>query len=104
MLMWAMDKFINPAHSAKVFANFYAFSGLGSSVVAGAGGIELVVLAGFVLGIYKNGRTALSCSFMLYPHSHPISNICRRLKGRICCFFARLAVAGKLLYAIPVAR
>jgi putative oxidoreductase len=53
MLLWALDKFINPGHSAKVFENFYAIPGLGSNIMAMIGGLELAILAGFILGIYK---------------------------------------------------
>ncbi|OQK17468.1 hypothetical protein AU255_06205 [Methyloprofundus sedimenti] len=53
MLMWALDKFINPSHSAKVFEKFYFMAGLESSIMAIIASIELVILAGFILGIYK---------------------------------------------------
>ncbi|MGR9117155.1 MAG: hypothetical protein ACU85E_15450 [Gammaproteobacteria bacterium] len=53
MLMWTLDKFINPAHSAKVFEHFYFLAGLGSSVMAIIGGVELLILSCFVLGLYK---------------------------------------------------
>jgi len=29
MLMWTLDKFVNPAHSAAVYENFYLIGGLG---------------------------------------------------------------------------
>lgn len=53
MLMWTLDKFINPGHAAKVFAQFYFIRALNSSVMAMMASVELVILAGFVLGIYK---------------------------------------------------
>ena len=53
MLMWTLDKFINPSHSAKVFERFYFIAGLESSIMAIIASIELVILAGFVLGVYK---------------------------------------------------
>jgi len=53
MLMWTLDKFINPSHSAKVFEKFYFIAGLESSIMAIIASIELVILAGFVLGVYK---------------------------------------------------
>jgi len=53
MLLWTLDKYINPEHSAKVFAKFYFLADLSSSIMAVIAGIELVILAGFVLGIYK---------------------------------------------------
>lgn len=53
MLMWTLDKFINPGHSAKVFEKFYSISVQESSLMAVLGFVELIILAGFVLGCYK---------------------------------------------------
>ncbi len=53
MLMWTLDKFINPSHSAKVFEKFYFIAGLESVVMAVIGIMELCILIGFLLGIYK---------------------------------------------------
>ena len=53
MLMWTLDKLINPGHSAKVFEKFYLIAGLESSIMVVIGIIELAVLIGFVLGVYK---------------------------------------------------
>jgi hypothetical protein len=51
--MWTIDKFINPGHSAKVFEKFYFIAGLESSTFAVIGIIELIILTGFILGVYK---------------------------------------------------
>ena len=53
MLLWTLDKFLNPAHAANVFENFYFIAGLKSAVMAVLGGLELVILTGFLLGVYK---------------------------------------------------
>ena len=53
MLMWTIDKFINPNHSAKVFDKFYFIAGLESSIMAVIGIMELCILIGFLLGVYK---------------------------------------------------
>lgn len=53
MLMWTLDKFINPGHATKVFEKFYWLAGLGSLVMAVIGAVELIILLGFVLGFYK---------------------------------------------------
>ncbi len=53
MLMWTLDKFVNPAHSAAVFENFYLSSGLGPSVFLIIGLLELALIVGFVLGVKK---------------------------------------------------
>lgn len=53
MLVWTLDKFINPGHAAKVYEAFYFLSGLGNSTMYIVGVIEVIVLIGFVLGVYK---------------------------------------------------
>lgn len=53
ILMWTLDKFLNPEHSAGVFANFYGLSGWGPTVFMVIGALELVLLAAFVTGFKK---------------------------------------------------
>lgn len=53
MLMWTIDKFIRPHHAAEVFQNFYLISGLGNVFFYVVGGLEVVVLIGFLLGVKK---------------------------------------------------
>ena len=53
MLMWTIDKFVNPAHGAAVFAHFYFIEGLEAQAMQIIGALELLILAGFVLGLFK---------------------------------------------------
>ena len=53
MLVWTLDKFFNPAHSAAVFENFYLISGLGPAVFLIIGILELALIVGFLLGVKK---------------------------------------------------
>lgn len=53
MLVWTLDKFINPTHSASVYEKFYLVPGVGHSVLAIVGVAELVLLLGFVAGYRK---------------------------------------------------
>ena len=53
MLMWTLDKFVNPAHSAAVFENFYLIGGLGSTVFLIIGLLELALIVSFLLGVKK---------------------------------------------------
>ncbi|MDN2659505.1 hypothetical protein Q4583_02715 [Neptunomonas phycophila] len=66
MLMWTMDKFINPAHSAKVFEVFY---GINSStmVVYVIGAVQLLLILAFVSGIQK--RITYGLIFLLHGAS-----------------------------------
>lgn len=53
MLMWTLDKFINPEHAAKVYQKFYWLAGFNDTVMALIGAAELIILLGFLLGLYK---------------------------------------------------
>ena len=65
ILMWTLDKFINPGHSAGVFENFYGLSGWGPTVFMIFGAVELVLLVGFVIGYMKT----LTYGFILAIHA-----------------------------------
>ena len=53
MLMWTLDKFINPEHAARVYEHFYLIGGMGSTPLAVIASIELLILVGFLLGYRK---------------------------------------------------
>lgn len=53
MLMWTLDKFVHPAHSAGVFGKFYGLPGLAEWVFYGLGAAELALLLAFVAGLWR---------------------------------------------------
>lgn len=53
MLVWTLDKFVNPAHAADVYAKFYGLGGLGPTTMGILGAAELALLAAFVAGAWK---------------------------------------------------
>lgn len=53
MLMWTLDKFINPQHAAAVFANFYMLEDMGPAIFTVLASLELVLILGFMGGLYK---------------------------------------------------
>lgn len=53
MLVWTLDKFVNPEHASRVFANFYGLQGLEQGAFVVIGLIELALLIGFLLGVWK---------------------------------------------------
>ncbi len=65
MLVWTLDKFINPQHASAVFENFYLISGLSNIPIYIIGGIQLLIIISFVLGIKKT----LSYGAVLFLHS-----------------------------------
>lgn len=53
MIMWTIDKFVHPGHAARVFKTFYMIESLSVNASYAIGAIQLVIVVGFLLGIYK---------------------------------------------------
>jgi uncharacterized membrane protein YkgB len=53
MFTWTLDKFVRPEHAASVFKNFYFLGGLGDNFFYFIGVVEMLILAGFLLGYKK---------------------------------------------------
>ena len=53
MLFWTLDKFVAPDHAAGVFEHFYQLEGIGPGVLAAIGAVQLVVILGFVAGLFR---------------------------------------------------
>jgi hypothetical protein len=51
--MWALDKFINPSHTAAVFSTFYFYDGLSVNLAYGIGAAQFLLLFTFISGIKK---------------------------------------------------
>ena len=64
-IMWTLDKFINPAHTAAVFKAFYGFEGLSTTLSVVLGIVQIVIVVAFTIG-YK--RT-LSYGAILIMHA-----------------------------------
>ncbi|NJK64343.1 MAG: hypothetical protein HC921_18110, partial [Synechococcaceae cyanobacterium SM2_3_1] len=52
-LMWALDKFLNPGHTAAVFENFYGIGGLSATISYGLGFLQLLIILAFLIGLFK---------------------------------------------------
>ncbi|MGM0564140.1 MAG: hypothetical protein ACQES2_07405 [Pseudomonadota bacterium] len=63
MLMWTLDKFVNPDHAAAVFDKFYGLSGWGPEILYTLAGLELVLLAAFLAGWQKRITYGLVLAF-----------------------------------------
>jgi putative oxidoreductase len=63
MLVWTLDKFFAPEHAAGVYEMFYFIDGLSPAVMYVIGAVELVIIAGFVLGIAKRFTYAAVFAF-----------------------------------------
>ncbi len=63
MLVWTLDKFLNPAHASGVYGHFYGIEGLGHAAMYAIGAAELVIIAAFVLGLFKIWSYGLVLAF-----------------------------------------
>ncbi|MDZ7670934.1 MAG: hypothetical protein U5Q16_16485 [Gammaproteobacteria bacterium] len=53
MFMWTLDKFVNPAHAAAIFENFYGLAGLGETILMVIAAAEMLLILAFVAGLYR---------------------------------------------------
>lgn len=53
MLVWTLDKFVNPEHASGVYETFYLIGGLGEVVFIIIGLVELILILAFVAGLFK---------------------------------------------------
>lgn len=53
MIIWVIDKFVQPAHTAAVFKTFYGISGIGTGIAYLLGACQLVIMLGFLAGFQK---------------------------------------------------
>ena len=54
LIMWTIDKFINPAHGVGVFEKFYFIAGLETQIMTIIGVLEMALIALFLIGRFKN--------------------------------------------------
>jgi len=54
MLMWTIDKIMRPEHASAVYNKFYGLTGVMGHLMQGFGILELILLIGFVLGLWKS--------------------------------------------------
>lgn len=65
MLMWTLDKFVNPQHSGAVFEKFYGLGGVSATAFMVIGALQLLVVIAFVSGFKKR----LSYGLVLIMHT-----------------------------------
>ncbi|MEO1070390.1 MAG: hypothetical protein AAFW95_14970 [Cyanobacteria bacterium J06638_6] len=53
LLMWTLDKFLNPAHTSAIFQAFYGVGGVGTGLVYLVAIAQLILILGFVAGYRK---------------------------------------------------
>lgn len=53
MVVWVLDKFVNPGHGAKVFEHFYLIKGLSAGAIYAVGVVQALIVLGFAVGFQK---------------------------------------------------
>ena len=53
MIMWTLDKFLDPDHAAAVWGKFYMIEGLQSTAIYAIGAAQAVVVVAFTIGLFK---------------------------------------------------
>lgn len=71
MMIWAIDKFVQPQHASQIFQAFYGIGGIGTTVVYILGILQVALLLGFVVGIKK--RLTYGLVFLLHAISTLVS-------------------------------
>ena len=54
LLLWAIDKFIAPEHTAAVFSHFYFMDGLSTTVAYVLGGLQTALCLALIAGFMRN--------------------------------------------------
>ena len=67
MIMWTIDKLINPGHSIKIFEKYYGIAGLGDTVAYVLGGLQLILVLAFLAGVKK--RLTYGLIFLMHAGS-----------------------------------
>ena len=102
LVMWTVDKFVNPSHAIAVYEHFYFIGGIGAEIMTAIAVAELVLIALFVVGRYKN----ITYLVVLLIHGvstvTPINNYLNAFDGSNLLFFAAwpMLAACYALYAL----
>lgn len=57
MIMWTIDKFLNPGHASAVFGHFYKIPGLEAATFTIIAVVQGVIVIAFLLGVLKRWST-----------------------------------------------
>ncbi|HHP7243422.1 MAG TPA: hypothetical protein ACFE0H_01915 [Elainellaceae cyanobacterium] len=101
MLMWTLDKLINPSHAAAVFETFYFIGGLGNPLIYLIGAIQFIIVIAFVVGFKKKFTYAAILFLHTISTVTPLQKYFNPYEGANLLFFAAwpmLAACFTLFY------
>ena len=88
LLMWTLDKFLNPGHVAAIAEKFYFISGITSSIAYVIASLEMVLIIGFLLGLFKRWTYGLVLLVHAASTLSPIRQYFSPYEGSHLLFFA----------------
>ena len=68
-IMWTGDKFFNPVHAQQIWTGFYFMPGLGKAIFLGIGIVEIILIALFLAGMFKD------ITYVMILIAHTISTL-----------------------------
>ena len=69
LVMWTVDKFVNPVHAQDIYKGFFFMPTLGNALVLGIGISEAIVVTLFLIGRFK------SVSYLIVLIMHTASTL-----------------------------
>ncbi len=88
LLMWTLDKFLNPGHIAAISQKFYFVAGITSSIAYVIAALEMVLIIGFLLGVLKRWTYGLVLLVHAASTLAPIKAYFSPYEGTHLLFFA----------------
>ena len=102
LIMWTVDKFVNPAHAIAVYEHFYFIGGVGTQVMYAIAIAELVLIALFLIGRFKNVTYLVVLLIHGVSTVTPVNNYLNAFESPNLLFFAAwpMLAACYALYAL----
>jgi uncharacterized membrane protein YphA (DoxX/SURF4 family) len=97
LIMWTLDKFLNPGHTAAVFKFFYSVDGLSSTVAYVLGAIQLALVISFLIGFKKRWATLIVLIIHLVSTLVSFGRYIDPWEGSNLLFFAAWPMLGAVV-------
>ncbi|MGJ3243284.1 MAG: hypothetical protein ACFE0O_10075 [Opitutales bacterium] len=94
---WTLDKFLNPEHTARVFANFYQIENLSAAMSYAIGTVQAVILLAFLVGFRKTVSYGLVLALHAVSTLSSFPQYLAPFEGPNLLFFAAWPMLGALI-------
>lgn len=88
LLMWCVDKFVNPVQTTRILSGFYSIRGVSFLAAYGMGILQAVLITAFVLGILKRVSYGLVFLFHIPSTLAPWGQYLHPYSGHVLLFLA----------------